>query len=227
MTQHLIKNVTCWLAALLMLIACQETDTYAERREAENKQIKAFLHTGCKLYSDLWEEHLQVPGNINVISESQFFAQDSTTDVAKNEYVLLAGVGIYMQIVHKGVGEKIKKGERATILNRYVEYNIAKDSILSSNRLSQLYTEPEVMTVLNTSGTYSANFLSGLMLALYGQATPSAWLAPLPYIRLGRQSASQEQIAKVRLIVPSTEGHQKAYQGVYPCFYEITYQRGR
>mgnify|MGYP000220066175 CR=1 FL=1 len=39
--------------------------------------------------------------SIVVISQSEFYAQDSTTDVSRNEYVQLAS-GVYMQIVDKG-----------------------------------------------------------------------------------------------------------------------------
>ena len=41
---------------------------------------------------------LNVPGNIKVISEKQFFAQDTTTDVSKNEYVLLLVLGYMLNL---------------------------------------------------------------------------------------------------------------------------------
>ncbi|MEE0805787.1 MAG: DUF4827 family protein [Prevotellamassilia sp.] len=50
---------------------------------------------------------------------------------------------------------------------------------------------------------------------------------PLQFIKLGRQSSEDGEVAKVRLIVPSSEGQRDAMNGVYPCFYEITYTRGR
>ena len=57
--------------------------------------------------------------------------------------------------------------------------------------------------------------------------SPSGWLTPLTYIRLGRETAADEHIALVRLIVPSTEGHNDANTNVYACFYEISYMRSR
>ena len=43
--------------------------------------------------------------SITVISQSRFYAQDSVTDVSKNEYVQLAS-GVYMQIVDAGVEDE-------------------------------------------------------------------------------------------------------------------------
>ena len=57
--------------------------------------------------------------------------------------------------------------------------------------------------------------------------SPSGWLTPLTYIRLGRKTAADEHIALVRLIVPSAEGHNDANTNVYACFYEISYMRSR
>ena len=37
----------------------------------------------------------------------------------------------------------------------------------------------------------------------------------------------EDEIAKVNIIVPHSQGHQSAVTGVYPCYYEITYQKGR
>ena len=53
--------------------------------EEEKDAIKAFIKDS----------------SIVVISQSEFYAQDSTTDVSRNEYVQLAS-GVYMQIVDKG-----------------------------------------------------------------------------------------------------------------------------
>ena len=177
---------------------------------------------------DSGEVFLSVPGNIKVLSESEFYANDSTTDVSKNEYVLFSGSGIYMQIVRRGIGEKLQDGERATLLTRFTEFNIAADSITSTNTTLDFATLPDVMTVVNTSGTFTASFTSGVLQARYGsKAVPNGWLIPLTFIGIGRQSAPDEEIAKVRLIIPSTEGQSDAMNNVYACFYEITYQRSR
>ena len=106
--------------------------------------------------------------------------------------------------------------------------NIAADSITSTNTTLDYATLPDVMTVVNTTGTFTASFTSGVLQAHYGsKAVPNGWLVPLTFIGIGRQSAPDEEIAKVRLIVPSTEGQSDAMNNVYACFYEITYQRGR
>lgn len=219
----------CLLCTASAFLACDDEDTYAERRERERSQIKSFLSKGIQVEDEESDKvMLEVAPNINVISESTFYANDSTTDVSKNEYVLFSGSGIYMQIVRKGVGKKLEPGESATILTRYIEYNIAADSIQSTNRALAYETYPDVMTCRNSFGVFTASFTSGVMMSLYNSASvPSGWLIPLQFIRLGRQSSEDGEIALVRLIVPSTEGQSDAMTSVYPCFYEISYQRGR
>lgn len=224
--------IVCLTAATLgvfSLASCVEEDTYAERREKEVVQIKNFLKSGASI-RDVRDNYnlITVPANIKVISEEEFKAKGETTDMAQNEYVLFANSGVYMQIVRKGTGTPLQDGERNTLLCRYTEYNIATARIISTNLGWNNEQYVDRISVVNNSGTYVASFLSGMMAKTYGTSfVPKAWLAPLPYLRLGRQSLPNEEIAKVRLIVPSTEGQSKANQAVYPTFYEITYQRSR
>ena len=77
--------------ALLCVLAasCSKYETYAEQKEAESDAINAFI----------------AKNNINVISESTFFSNGNVTDLSRNEYVLFASSGVYMQIVRKGCGE--------------------------------------------------------------------------------------------------------------------------
>lgn len=217
------------LCATLFFVACEEEDTYAEQREKEVAQIKRFLEKGVTI-RDLRDNYdlIKVPANIKTISEEQFKAQGENTDTAKNEYVLFAATGVYMQIVRKGAGEQLREGERTTLLCRYTEYNIASSRIISTNLGWENEHNLDRMSVANNSGTYTGAFLGGVMSSLYGTSfVPNAWLVPLSYIRVGRQTSAEAEIAKVRLIVPSTEGQAKASQAVYPTFYEITYQRSR
>lgn len=209
--------------------ACSKEDTYAERREREREQINSFLKKGIQVSDTESEDFiLEVAPNIKVISESQFYANDSTTDASKNEYVLFQGSGVYMQIVRKGIGSKLDPGQSATIITRYVEFNIAADSIQSTNKALAYEAYPDVMTCTNSYGVFTASFTSGVMKSYYqSPSVPSGWLIPLQFIRLGRQAAADEEIALVRLIIPSTEGQQDALNNVYPCFYEISYERGR
>ncbi|MCI7615321.1 MAG: DUF4827 domain-containing protein [Bacteroidales bacterium] len=228
-----IFSYTCLLALVLVstfsFTSCDDDETYADRRKRERKQVESFLKNGTEVKDpDSGEVFLSVPGNIKVLSESEFYANDSTTDVSKNEYVLFSGSGIYMQIVRRGIGDKLQDGERATLLTRFTEFNIAADSITCTNTTLDFATLPDVMTVVNTSGTFTASFTSGVLQARYGsKAVPNGWLIPLTFIGIGRQSAPDEEIAKVRLIIPSTEGQSDAMNNVYACFYEITYQRSR
>lgn len=217
------------LLALGSLSSCQEDQTYGELREKENKQINAFLEKGCKVADvETGNTRLVVDPRIKVISEAQFYAQDSTTNLSANEYVLLAGSGVYMQIVRKGSGEPMKSGESAQLICRFTEYNIATDTLTLTNNGWQFEQWPDVMSVQNNAGTFTASFTTGMMYKTYGRTSvPSGWLMALPFIRVGRQTSSTDEIAKVRVIVPSTQGHFVAEQRVTPYFYEITYQKSR
>ena len=224
------------LASILMLgivspifCACEDEDTYAEMRKTEGAQISNFLNYGTKVVDkETGDITLEVKAPIKVISETEFYANDTTTNVADNEYVLLSGSGVYMQILREGTGERLQDGESATVICRHLEFNIAGDSIQSTNMESaatEIY--PDRMTVQKNYGTITASFSSGLMSNLYGSSVPSGWILPLQFIKLGRQSSPEGEVAKVRIIVPSTEGQKDAMNGVYPCFYEITYTKGR
>ena len=112
------------------LASCNDDDTYAERKEHERKAINSFLSNGtCVLGLDNNDTILSVKP-ITVISEEQFHAQDSTTNVAKNEYVLIKSAGVYMQIVSKGAGKKLANGETAKVITRFLEFNILGDSLM-------------------------------------------------------------------------------------------------
>ena len=97
------------LAALAAVCpSCDDDETYADMRKREDRQIKAFLSSGVQVKdNDSGEYLLDIPGNIKVISESEFYRNDSTTDVSKNEYVYFDQKKVYMQIVDKGTGSKL------------------------------------------------------------------------------------------------------------------------
>lgn len=208
-----IKFILFALAAIFTLMSCDDTESYADQKKKERAAINSYI----------------TKNKIKVISESEFFEQDTTTDVSKNEYVLFDNTGVYMQIIREGCGEKLKDDETATVLCRFTEWNLLTDSLQLTNDILGLASQVDKMSVTNTSGTFKASFVAGssVMCTMYGTTSvPSGWLVPLTYIKLGRPSNPDEEIAKVKLIVPHTQGHQYATSGVYPCLYEITYQRG-
>ena len=84
--------------------SCNNGKTYAEMKEDEREAIKRFIEVN----------------DIKVISEDQFEAQDSLTNVSDNEYVLFEESGVYMQVIDRGNGELLEDG-RHEILVRYVE----------------------------------------------------------------------------------------------------------
>ena len=204
-----MKKLLYSLVALLVMgtcfQACDDTETYADMKEKERKAIDAYIKSE----------------SIKVISLEQFYAQDSTTDVSQNEYVLFKDNGVYMQIVRKGEGSPIADGERAEVIARYYEVNIKEGDTLTGNLYDA--SNPDMLTIENKNGSYSGSFTSGYMHSAYGSSVPSGWLIPMPYLNIGRK----EPIAKVRLIVPHSEGQSNATSYVYPCFYEITYQKAR
>ena len=227
--KHYPSLFLLFLFAVGLFCSCDDEETYADRREKENQQIQNFLNTGVSLTdtnSDTYS--INVPGGINVISESDFAAKGYTTDASRNEYVLFNSSGVYMQIMRKGPGKPLAEGETATVLVRYTEYDIASAYIRSTNVLNAYAVMPDVMTCSNSYGTIQASFLSGVMKNTYDTSTvPAGWLIPLKYINLGRQESEDEEVARVRVIVPSTQGQINASANVYACFYDISYTRGR
>ena len=190
--------------AILSAIAwcsCEDYETYAEQKEKEKNHIYDFI-----------DEQ-----DITVIDMETFEANGQVTDTAKNEFVLFEDKGIYMQIVRKGEGEMMEPGDRGVFMARYLEYNIANGDTISGN----LYAStPDKFTCERKGDTFSASFTQGYMYAIYGSAVPKGWLLPFSYITPGRPN---DKAAKVRLIVPHSEGTSTAAQHVYPTYYEITY----
>lgn len=203
------KPIFITLMALLavVLYSCDDYETYAEQKEKEKNHINDFIKDQ----------------GINVISKATFEANGQTTDTAKNEFVLFEDKGVYMQIVRKGVGEPMADGDREEVLSRYLEYNIADGDTISGN----LYAfTPDKFTCERKGDTFSASFTQGYMYGIYGSAVPKGWLLPLSYVSISRiPDAEGFQGAKVRLIVPHSEGTSTAAQYVYPTYYEISYMR--
>lgn len=197
----------------ITITSCNENESYAKQLERQSESIDAFIN-----------KH-----KITVISESQFANQGYKTDTTKHQYVKFNNNGVYMQIVNEGSGEKLKKGETATVLCRFDETNLLTDTVQLTNRALAWDGMVDKMMVTNTSGTFTATFdaSSSVMQRAYRNTmVPSGWLVPLTYINLGRIAKPDDKLAHVRLIVPSSQGHKHASDNVYACFYDITYQRG-
>lgn len=225
-----MKKILYSLLLLVLALAytsCENYETYADKKEAERNAINDFI----------------AREGIQVISEQQFVAQDSTTDVSKNQYVYFDRNGVYMQIIRKGIGEKLAENKSTNILCRFVEKNIQLDSILLRNDIQAWLTYNgttfdtslfvDKMSVVRTGNTITASFVpeTSMMYMYHGSASvPAGWLVPLNYVKIGRPDAAvagDQEIAKVRLIVPHSQGTSDASASVYPCYYEITYQMTR
>ena len=185
--------------------ACDDTKTYAEMKEDEDKAIDAFIRDS----------------SITVISQSEFFAQDSTTNLERNEFVQLAS-GVYMQIVDKGVeGDTIKNNDEVMV--RFTEYNILYNMLIYSNL--EIPSMLEGFRYTATSSSIAGIFLVGATTGYAGYypntvlggstAVPAGWLVPWDYIY---------DKSHVRLIVPAEMGPQTAMQSVIPYYYDIRYQ---
>ena len=203
-----------------LFAACNDYETYSDLKKKERQAISKFL----------------VDSAINVISEKQFEEQGQTTDLKKNQYVLLDKSGVYMQIIRKGCGQQVESGKTVNVLCRFSETNILTDSMLIRNDIvGTIYMNGQYidvsqyvdkMTVQRNGSTFQASFVSGMMQLSDGTASvPSGLVVPLLYIYVGRTLQEGDEIAKVKLIVPHSQGTQTASQSVYPAFYVITYQR--
>lgn len=203
----------------LLVASCDDDESYAEMKNKERKAINAFVKDNDLI------------GTIKVISESTFLAQDSTTDVDANEFVLFNEDGIYMQIVRKGAGQSVREmameKEDSTVnfrlLCRFMEYDIENADTTYSNIFTPSVVDKLQVNYSTRSRSYTASFTEGYMKSYYGSAVPEGWLKPLDYIRITRQTGS---IAKVRLIVPHSSGTSNAANYVLPYYYEISYERG-
>ena len=223
-----MKKILYSLLLLVLALAytsCENYETYADKKEAERDAINDFI----------------AREGIQVISEQQFVAQDSTTDVSKNQYVYFDRNGVYMQIVRKGIGNKLVENKQVNILCRFMEKNIQLDSVLLRNDIqawltyngttydTSLYVDK--MSVVRTGNTITASFITGMRYMYHGSASvPAGWLVPLNYVKIGRPDAAvaaDQEIAKVHLIVPHSQGTSDASASVYPCYYEITYEISR
>ena len=217
-------------AFAMATMSCSNDLTYAEQKQKERDAISNFVSRDITI-RDYDGNTLIYVGRINVIEEDQFVKQGYKTDTTKNEYVLFGNSGVYMQIRREGVGNRLESGQSKQVIARYTEFNILRDSLQSSNETLYYSTTPDIIDISNAYGTFTASFNidngGGAMYRTYGSTSvPNGWLVPFTYIRLGRQT-SDEQIAKVRLIVPHSQGQSDASSNVYPCFYEISFQEMR
>ncbi|MBQ0022804.1 MAG: DUF4827 domain-containing protein [Prevotellaceae bacterium] len=211
--------------SLIMAVSCNDGETYADQKNKEKKAISRFLSENG------------FGGPIKVISESQFYAQDSTTNVAKNEFVLFNEDGIYMQIVSKGEGQTMIEMAKETrdstvskvLLCRFIEYDIENADTTNSNIYAQSIVDKMLCKYIHYSRKYNATFTEGMMYRQLASNSgsapvPEGWLKPLDFIRLSRDPG---KVAKVRIIVPHSSGTMTASQYVLPYYYEVSYQLGK
>ena len=227
------------VAAMFSMVACDDTETYADLVKTERDSISAFLRNE----------------QITVISEKEFkerFDNGVTplTDTVpvskggKNEYVLFESNGIYMQVINDGCGDYIAKGKTQNVLCRFTEYCLAKrakicdDAITLTNEVPTYAAMTDEISVKNTSGTFEGYFVDikkSLLANTYNSSyygtvsatVPSGWLIPFTWIKVGRLITADDELAHVRLLVPHTYGTTSASASVYACLYDIRFQAAR
>ncbi len=210
------------LMAVVVFAGCENYETYSDMKKKEQDAIEAFI-----------AEH-----GIQVIDQTTFEAQGNKTDLASNQFVKFTRNGVYMQIVREGCGSVLEENKTVNVLCRFMEQNIQTGDVVVRNdihaSLSSLGTGIDVsqyldkMSVVRTGTTLTASFLSGMMYQYHGSTSvPGGWLVPLNYVKIGRPENEGEETAKVRLIVPHSQGTADASSSVTPYYYEITYQRER
>lgn len=224
--------VTVLAIGTLLFQSCDDSKTYAEMRDDEIDAINAWISTH----------------DYEIISESEFYAQDTMTN--ENQFVLFDESGVYMNIVKKGQGTSVLADGSYSILSRYFEiamqdrdelfslgdtltgnmnlYNNPLYLVNSSWSLPMYMLHPEEYKLTIDGDSYSAAFTqSYIMYSIYQTTSvPTGWLLPLRYVKPSRTSSSTD-VARVRLIVPHAEGTRNASSYVYPCYYEITYNLGK
>ncbi len=200
------SNILFVLVALTALMSCNDYETYADMKEKERDYISDFI-----AYK-----------HINVISEEVFKANGNKTNVDANEYAYMNNTGVYMQIVRKGPGSQLEDKTTTELQIRFKEISLFDTTKVVSNYLDSY--DPDVMSITKSGVNLTASFIYGTMLTTYGASVPSGWMVPLNYINVSAPTAT-EDIAKVRLIVPHTQGHSVANSNVYPYYYEITFQK--
>ena len=210
------------LMAVVVLAGCEKYETYSDMKKKEQDAIEAFISEQ----------------GIEVIDQTTFEAQGNKTDLASNQFVKFTRNGVYMQIVREGCGSVLEENKTVNVLCRFMEQNIQTGDVVVRNdihaSLSSLGTGIDVsqyldkMSVVRTGTTLTASFLSGMMYQYHGSSSvPGGWLVPLNYVKIGRPENEGEETAKVRLIVPHSQGTADASSSVTPYYYEITYQRER
>ena len=201
------------IAAVVVFASCNDYETYGDQKEKERNAINKFI----------------ADSSITVISEDVFNQNGQKTDLKRNEFVKLDKSGVYMQIVRQGCGTKLQNGETANLVCRCEEYDIMNDTTGVVTNLSYTAACPDIMRVTCTSGTFTASFTKSIAYNMYycysSAAVPAGWLVPLTYVNVGVPQSDDDEIAKVRLIVPHSQGHTIATQKVAPYYYELTFQR--
>ena len=194
--KKLVYFIVGLMLCSLAFQSCHDNVTYADMLKDENKMISNLIKDS----------------GIVVISQSEFYAQDSTTNLSRNEFVQLAS-GVYMQIVDKGSDDPADTiSSNDHVLVRFIEYNISDTMNVSCTNVSYPYLVDEFRYVKNST-SIMGTFITGAMYITYQKtAVPAGWLAIFPFIRDG---------AHVKLIVPSKMGHEASMQYVHPYYYDL------
>ena len=202
-----MRRVTPFFIAFICMLSffsCNKYETYADQKKKERTYIENFISAR----------------SIQVIDEATFNAQGCTTP--GNQFVYMNNTGVYMHISNKGAGTPLQDKENSRLYIRFKEVKLSDTAKIMTNLFSPY--DPDIMSVSKNGTTITATFTYGGMFSFYGASVPAGWLVPLTYINVGEATDTQD-VSKVCLIVPHTQGHTVSSGNVIPFYYEINFQR--
>lgn len=208
MKKGIFKTIIMLFITLIYisLNGCNKTATYAELLEQERESISKFLESGGRYTADM-------PGDI-----SQIAASGNKKFISNQVPFYKLANDVAMQVVDKGNGRKIKKGERVYFrflrinLNNWAAgpYDIDMFDVNNGGVGNYYYTDINEFYfdyVNDHSVTISQYYTYGLGIEY-----------PLEYLY---------DEAKVYLVVPSKVGFSESVSSVVPYLYYIEYNRAK
>lgn len=199
---HLIPIV---IMTAILFAGCNDTVTYAEKKELETQEIMDFISA----------RDIQVVVLDEFLKDTITDNPETGPDKSKNEFVLFPESGVYVQIVRRGTGTALKDGDTKLYNYRFLEYNVATNDTVD---MSLDLNDPDLLKCVRSGDNYSATLISGRM-QRYGQSVPTGWLVAMPFIKPGYLNG--ESAAKVKIIVPHDKGTSTAMNSVTPFYYEL------
>ena len=197
-----ILNIFIILSLMLSFVSCKKTQTYAEMLEQEEESIQKFLESGGRYTA-------AIPSDI-----SQIAASGNRDEISSSVPFYELPNGVYMQVIDKGNGRKIKEGER--VIFRFLRINL---------NTWAAYPYTIKMFDVNKGGT--GNFYYTNVDDFYFDYSPNYSISLSPYYTYGLgieyPLPHLSDRAKVYCVIPSKVGFAESVSSVVPYLYYIEY----